>query len=268
MKRDLRMRNSSILLILTLAVVLIGSSCGVKKKRVILRDVKTSVEAKGVDRSQALEYEHVLRPDDKVLINFFNHPELSTGSIFTLSGVDRNVSGGAAQDKGVLIDKDGNINLPYVGKLKVAGLTTIQTEQLLMKSYEVYYPDPLINIEVINLRVQVLGEVSKPGTVKFEREQNTLVEVLAAAGDLTFDADRTNIKVIRRGNYGEEPQVIIVDLTKMNSYVNGNIYIEADDVIYVEPLGRKFNTTLIRDILPIVSIIASTLSSILLISAL
>jgi polysaccharide export outer membrane protein len=202
-----------------------------------------------------------------VLINFFNHPELSTGSIFTLSGVDRNVVGGG-QDKGILIDKEGDINLPYVGKLKVAGLTSIQTEQLLMEAYSVYYPEPLINIEIINLRVQVLGEVSKPGTIKLEREQNTLVEVLAAAGGLTFDADRTKIKVIRRGNYGEDPEVIIVNLTILDSYIDGNIYIEANDVVYVEPLGRKFNTTLIRDILPIVSIIASTLSSILLISRL
>jgi polysaccharide export outer membrane protein len=185
-----------------------------------------------------------------VLINFFNHPELSTGSIFTLSGVDRNVVGGG-QDKGILIDKEGDINLPYVGKLKVAGLTSIQTEQLLMEAYSVYYPEPLINIEIINLRVQVLGEVSKPGTIKLEREQNTLVEVLAAAGGLTFDADRTKIKVIRRGNYGEDPEVIIVNLTILDSYIDGNIYIEANDVVYVEPLGRKFNTTLIRDILPI-----------------
>ncbi|MFT6849737.1 MAG: polysaccharide export outer membrane protein [Sphingobacteriales bacterium] len=268
MKQHFSIKQFGLLLFLTAFVVVSISSCGVKKKRIILRDVEKSISSNGETKKQSLEYEHVLRPDDKVLINFFNHPELSTGSIFTLSGVDRNVGGGGARDNGILIDKGGDINLPYVGKLKVAGLTSIQTEQLLMEAYSVYYPEPLINIEIINLRVQVLGEVSRPGTINLGREQNTLVEVLAAAGDLTFDADRTKIKVIRRGNYGEKPEVIIVNLTKLDSYIDGNIYIEANDVVYVEPLGRKFNTTLIRDILPIVSIIASTLSSILLISRL
>lgn len=132
-----------------------------------------------------------------------------------------------------IIDKDGYIDYPVVGKVKLLGLTVEQGKQMLTKSLERYLKDPIVNIRITNFRVTILGEVNRPGTYPISGEQITLLEALGLAGDMKIKARRDNIMIIRE-TAGVKTSTM-VDITSKKFLNSPAYYLTQNDVVYVQP---------------------------------
>ncbi len=156
---------------------------------------------------------------------------------------------------GYSIDSEGNINLPNVGKLKVAGMNTLQAQQLIQRNLDRYLNGATVVVKLISFKISILGEVENPGYYHVYNEQANLLEGLAMAGDLRQGANRQNIKLIRQKPGGSE--VILLDLTDPSLVQSPYYYLLPNDVLYIEP--RK--THLKRENLVIISVVLGVVST-------
>ena len=148
---------------------------------------------------------------------------------------------GALQPFGYLVDSDGNIELPLVGKVKVGGLRNQVAADTLRKRLLLYLKEPSVTIRNINFKISVLGEVTRPAVYVIPDEKITLPEVLSLAGDLTIYGRRNNVMIIR-----EEKGVrhyARVDMTSREIFDSPYYYLHKNDVVYVEPIKARMNAT-------------------------
>lgn len=135
------------------------------------------------------------------------------------------------------VSQEGFINMPILGKVKVAGLTRTQIEakiaELILAS-ENGFKDPTVTVDYANLYVKMLGELNRPGAVNIDRDQFTLMDAIAKAGDLSIFGNRKNVKVYRMENGIEK--VYEIDLTQRKQLLQSPAYmLQQNDVVYVEP---------------------------------
>ena len=135
-----------------------------------------------------------------------------------------------------LVDVDGNIDFPVLGKIKVEGLTRKELEALLQKKLAPAFSKetPIITIRFTNYSVNILGEVLKPGKYETTNDRLTIFEGLALAGDMTIYGRRDNVKVLRENADGSK-EYITVNLNDKNVIYSPAYYLEQNDVVYVEP---------------------------------
>ena len=141
---------------------------------------------------------------------------------------------------GYTVDSEGYIDFPVIGKVKVAGLTREQTAEhikaLLVDSKQI--KDPSVTVEFMNLGFSVLGEVTRPGRYKIDRDRFTLFDALGLAGDLTINGQRENVTLIRHD--GSKDQIFKVNLLDSKSvYASPAFYVQQGDVIYVTPNEKR-----------------------------
>ena len=140
--------------------------------------------------------------------------------------------------QGFLVDKSGNIELPLLGSLKVEGLTTPQAAELVKSKALKLFKEPTVNIRLLNYRVTVLGEVSRPGTYSFSNEKVSVLDALGMAGDLTVYGKRDNVMVIREAN--NQKNAIRMNLNDASALMaSPAFYLQQNDVVYVEPVKNK-----------------------------
>lgn len=148
-----------------------------------------------------------------------------------------------------LVELNGLIKFPMIGEIKLDGLTLRQAEEIVQKEYAKYFKEPFVILNYVNKRVIVLGALGGQ-VIPLTNQNITLVEVLALSKGLNNDAKANNIKLIR----GEH--VYQVDFSTIQGFKDGNMLIEAGDVVYVEPIRRPFTEGL-RDNFGIISLVVS-----------
>jgi len=154
-----------------------------------------------------------------------------------------------------LVEPDGNIKLPIIGKLKLAGLTIREAEKFLETQYANFYNKPFVVIRIVNRRVTVFPGTGGSGRmVNLDNESTTVIEALALAGGITNTGKARKIKLIR-GDL-RNPRVILIDLSTIEGLKQGNLLLQANDIIYVEPVPR-ISQEVLTQIAPIVGIITS-----------
>jgi len=163
-----------------------------------------------------------------------------------------------------MVDLDGNIELPKVGKIHVAGLSKDNVKDTLTKAYKEFLVNPLIQINFGNFHFTVLGEVGSPGSFDIPAEKITILEALAHAGDLTSYSERSKVKVIRDINGNRE--IISIDLTDKAALNSADYYINRYDIIYVTAKKVKETNENIQRVTPYIGLVASLLAIIVLIS--
>lgn len=138
-------------------------------------------------------------------------------------------------NRGYLVEVDGTINYPLLGKIKVAGLTRRQVIDLIQGKLEKegYIKDPIVTVRFQNFRISVLGEVNRPGTFNISSERITIFEALSLAGDLTIHGRRDRVAVIRETD--GERTILYHDLRSMDVFQSPDFYLRQNDMIYVEP---------------------------------
>ncbi len=232
--------------LLFVAATLLFAGCSANKEFVYFN--KNMDKEKVVKKVSDSEYEQEkkfewrITPGDRVEITVFNQ----TGGAAPKGGAMLNsLLGTKAQSaylnrngtEGKLVPPDGIVRLPLVGKVKIAGLTEIEAAEKLTNEYLKYLRNPYVEVKILNQKLVVLGEVNSPGIVPVTNGTITLFEALAASGDLTDDAMRTNILVLR-GDL-RNPQVRQIDLTDMSALRLSSLILRPNDVVYIQPRYMK-----------------------------
>ncbi len=138
-----------------------------------------------------------------------------------------------AEQLDYIIDKNGDIDFPVLGAVKIVGLSPEETKLLLKDKLSNYLKDPIINIRLKNFTVSVLGEVSRPGTYPVNGEQITVLEAIGLAGDLTIKGIRQNVMVIR--DFNGTKVYTRIDLTQKEALNSPVYYLTQNNIVYVEP---------------------------------
>lgn len=160
-------------------------------------------------------------------------PFLQYGNGFD-GGSNYGYSGGN-NNKGYLVEVDGTINFPLLGKIKVAGLTRRQVTGLIQERLEKegYIKDPIVMVRFLNFRVSILGEVNRPGTYNITSERITLFEALSMAGDLTVHGRRNRVAIIRETDGVRT--ILYHDLRSRDIFQSPDYFLKQNDMVYVEP---------------------------------
>lgn len=140
-----------------------------------------------------------------------------------------------------IVDIDGNIELPRIGRMKVAGLSKEVAKTNITNAYKEYLVNPVVLIKFGDFRYTVLGEVRSPGTRLVPSDKISLLEAIANSGDLTEFAERKKVRIIRDVN--NEREVLSIDLTNKNILNSPNYYLHPNDIIYVTPREIKQATS-------------------------
>ena len=146
-----------------------------------------------------------------------------------------------AEQVDYIIDKNGEIDFPVLGAVKLVGLSPEEAKTLLKDRLSAYLKDPIINIRLKNFTVTVLGEVNRPGTYPVNGEQITVLEALGLANDLTIKGMRRNVMVIR--DFNGTKVYTRIDLTKKESLNSPVYYLTQNDIVYVEPNESAINAS-------------------------
>lgn len=162
------------------------------------------------------------------------HYNLSVGATMGISG---NLSQGAGTMQGYLVDNDGYINFPRIGRLHVAGKTKGECEKMIHDKILFDLAegeDPIVTVRMSSYRVTVIGEVGRPTVVPVSTEKMSIIEALASAGDLSIYGKRTNVLLIREDATGQKHHVRL-NLNDGNLFNSPYYYLQQNDIIYVEP---------------------------------
>jgi len=253
-------RGLNLLLVFTIVLV---SSCVSNKKIAYFQDIQTVNQAQ---LENAVKFtEPTIQPDDILSINVFTlNPQ--SGAIVNQAASTPTLGGNtntslATQNTGFLVDKNGEIELSLIGKLKIAGLTTYQAKELIREKASLVYKEPNVQLRFANFKVSVLGEVNAPSAYTLPNEKVSILDALSLAGDLTIYGRRDNILIVRDNNGKKEFSRL--DLNSSNIFNSPFYYLKQNDVIYVEPNKRKVSASNSAQIQTI-GVIASVISVIVL----
>lgn len=232
-------------------------SCINEKKAIYFNDVNNESIA---GKAEAME--PVIQKNDLLSISVSSlSPEAS--AVFNTPNVGGATSASNSNINvpiGYLVGPEGYIQFPVVGNIKAAGLTKTQLRDTITRLIidKKLLIDPIVNVRHLNFRVTVLGEVSRPAVINVPSEKISLLEALGQAGDITIDAKRNNVLLIREEN--GEKITRRIDLNSKQFLSSAYYYLKSNDVVYVEPNKDKIANSSYRRSLQWLPIIASTLS--------
>lgn len=208
-----------------------------------------------------------IKPDDvlEITVSSLNPEANSLFNIGTMPNVGNmgNASAySATNNMGYLVDHEGYIEYPVLGRIRLGGLTKEEAQKKLREEISAFLKDPIINIRFQNYRITVIGEVNRPSTFIMPSEKTSVLTALGMAGDMTVYGKRDNVLIIR-----EEDGVRTMtrlNLTEKDVLNSPYFYLQQNDIVYVEPVksrGPEYGNNL--RIISIVVSIASVVSLLL-----
>lgn len=172
----------------------------------------------------------IISSDNPKASELFNIANITTSGNQTTS---------ATLTSGYLVDEHGNIQVYQLGDVHVDSLTKYQVTSLLKEKLSAYLQNPIVNIRLLNFKITVLGEVTKPGTFSIPNERVNILEALGLAGDLTLFGERKTVQVIR--TVGDRREFGNLDLTNKDIFNSPYFNLKQNDVVYVDVNPRKVN---------------------------
>jgi polysaccharide biosynthesis/export protein len=139
---------------------------------------------------------------------------------------------------GFLVDQRGEIEYPHIGIIRAEGLTKKQLADTIKSRIPPnQLENPSVIVRFMNFRVNILGEVSHPGTVSIPYEKVSILEAIGLAGDIPITGKKSNVRVIREVNgvreYGS------IDLTSKDMFQSPYYYLMQNDIVIVDPRKSK-----------------------------
>ncbi len=222
-----------------------------------------SVAAHPKTKAPELPFEAIIGPNDILSINvasinpeatalFANWGQIAPGAGSGTGGSTNSTTGGSPLAGGYLVDAGGFIQLPVLGTIKVAGLTSRVAKDSISSRLQKFLELPVVSVRIVNFKLTLLGEVTRPGVYTISNEKISLPELIGMAGDMTIFGNRKNVLIIRKEN--DKTEYIPVDLTSRDVFTSPNYYLHHDDLVYVETgkgQGRIASGDNIYRILPI-----------------
>lgn len=215
--------------------IFVLASCASRKDLIYLQN--DNLDSTKVDNN----YQLIFKPDDLLQI-IVTSKDLEASIDFNLPVVafttTPNVMMNQPQLQNYLVDKDGFIDFPILGKIKVGGLSRNELIEYLKKEIDPkYIKNPIINILITNFKISVQGDVQRPGTFSLQSERVSIFDALALAGDLNISADRWDVRVIRELN--NEKLIYSVDLRSKKILTSPVYYLQQNDVVIVNPNNAR-----------------------------
>ena len=248
-------------LLIFCSLILSISSCKLREKIVYFNDS----DSKG---NSEIKFSPILQVDDLISIVVSDIDQETVALFNNQTSVAQNTSyvNGVAISSGYLIDINGEVNLPIIGKINIAGMKRSDAIILIENELKKYLNNPVVQLNILNFKVTVLGEVNAPGTYRIPNERITILEVIGLAGDLKISGLRKNLLVIREEN--NEKKEYRLDLTSKEIFNSPAYYLKQNDVVYVEPnMNSRVNSTFLKSNIPIfISTTSILLSTIILIT--
>ena len=239
-------------LFLCVAVLLLGACVPAKKLVYFQKDDelkhRKDIPKDSVLRTHALNIqEYKIQPLDLLSIQFETLSDENDLFDF-LSRINPQARTGNANSaalNGTLVDKNGEIEYPVLGKIKVSGLTLFQARDTIQAVASKFIDGVVVRVRMLNFRFTVLGEVNGEQTVIAANTRLTMSEAIGLAGGLGELADRSNVKVVRQNE--DKVEIYYIDLLKEDFLESKYYYVQQNDVIIVPPLKqrtfRKYFTT-------------------------
>ena len=230
--------NKKIQKLLFLIVIVAFSSCISKKDIVYFQFGE-------IDQSKVSnKYKTYFKPDDLLEITI-SAKDVAAVRPFNLSAVTYSTSSnsaiGVAQQQTYLIDSEGEVEIPILGKIKLGGLTREKGIELLKSKLSPdYIKNPHINIKISNFKISVLGDVAMPGNYVIPNERITIIDAIGLAGDLNISGNRKNVLVIREEN-GMKIKYSI-NLLSNETFISPVYYLQQNDVVLVEHNNAKMQS--------------------------
>ncbi len=204
-----------------------NTSCVLRKKVIYFSDIPDTLSAPIVANNVAVYHEPVIECNDILAItvqtieqNSTNQP-ISSNSIGTYNALN-----------GFLVDKNGYIELSLIGFVKVGGLTTTEAREIIKQKAREFYKEPVVNVKISNFDILVLGDVNKAGSFSFPNEKVTILDAIAASGDISLTGLRNKVLLIRTIN--NEKTFVRLNLTSSSVFSSPYFYLKQRDVIFIE----------------------------------
>lgn len=254
-------------ILIAAAVSVMMASCA-SSKTVLPYFTDISQVSEGSFKSE--NYSPQIKPDDELMITVNSlKPEASAIYNLPLSNPATSTSlyrTTTPQQQTYIVNADGDINFPILGKLHVAGMTVEALQEELTKRISEDVDDPLVTVQLINFRVVVGGEVRQPRSIQITRSRYSILDALADAGDLTEYGERSNVLLVRDEN--GERKFVHLDLNSSETLASPYFFLRQNDYIYVEPnkvrqanskynQNNSFKLTVISTVVSAASVIAS-----------
>ncbi|MFO8000512.1 MAG: polysaccharide biosynthesis/export family protein [Marinilabilia sp.] len=225
--------------VLFFILAILAAGCIPQKETVYLQD---KTDERGYENPfhdlTTITERYILKPNDELYIQvntsnpklseYFN-PQRSSGS-----------SSGSRQNQSLYtypVDDDTNIDFPFVGKVNLEGCTVKEAKVKLEEALEPFVSDAHIKMRIANNSFVILGEIGSPGRIQMDKDQITIYEAIALAGDVRTFGKRKAIKIVRPQEDGYK--TFHVDLTDNNLVGSDEYYVYPNDLIYVEPMKAK-----------------------------
>ena len=226
------MKNNFKILILFISLIIVHS-CGPKKDMIYMdKDINYNAEiSQARFQGNKLTIGDILDIKvtgyDEIAIKPFN---LNTITQINNSGTGNNSSSG---ELFYTVDKDGEINFPTLGKIKVEGLTLDELKVDLEERLKKYLVEPIVIVKQNKQRLTFLGEFNKKGMVNYSEEKLNILQAVALGGGTNDNTDLTNVRLVR--NIDGKDQTITLDLTDYNISNSPYYYIQNNDILYALP---------------------------------
>ena len=227
------------------AVLLMCASCGSTKEVPTLAYFQNLKDSVGKLPDNVSNYKIKIQPDDELIITITSTlPEATAMYNLPLGNPSLKGNINATQSPRIqthIVDRNGMIQLPVLGEIQAAGLSTKELEAVIKNRVSEHVKDPFVRVEMINFTVNVMGEVRAPQRIVVGKERFSVLDALAAAGDLTEYGKRDNVLVIRTEN--GKSTYHRLNLTDGSIYASPYFYLQQNDVVYVEPNDIKIDNS-------------------------
>lgn len=230
-------------ILISLSIILILSSCVSKKKLIYLQYTDKSGDydmSEGDLRTSVTPAAYKIMPYDNLFIRVVT-PDPQWSALFNVETGQTGLTQESAGLSGYSVDMDGNIEIPYVGRVRVASKTLSEVKIELDSIFKNYATDAAITVKLVNNAVSIIGEVNNPGRYFLYKDRINIFEALSLAGDLSAYGNRQKIQLIRPSPYG--PIIKEFSLADRSILTSEFYYIMPNDIIYAMPMrGRSFTT--------------------------
>lgn len=210
---------------------LLFSACNSTRNLVYFSDLKVNDAYKAAERNDA---ELKIQSNDLLNIqlsslNTESNSLFNVGTLPTAPGA----SGQTSLVEGYLVDKNGDIDFPVLGRVKLTGLTKEEAVAKMTNAIGAYVKSPIVTIRLLNFKVTVIGEVNKPSSFTVPNERINILEALGLAGDMTPYGKRENVLLIRETD--NVRSTTRLNLNDKATLASPYFYLQQNDVVYVEP---------------------------------
>jgi polysaccharide export outer membrane protein len=240
-----------------LTVLLVMASCNYNSSVMMKTSKDYSFDAPPTER----EADYVVSPSDILEFRLYTNDGSVLVDLTAIKEQQNSIS--MQRSPNYLVEFDGFVRLPLIGKIEVKGHTVRELETFLEEKYSKYYIKPFVQVRVVNKRVTVFpGGSGQARVVPLTNNNMRIIEALGAVGGLIDVAKAHKIKLIR-GDL-KDPQVYLFDFSTLEGLQQSDFVLQANDIIYVEPRSEYFQR-LVRDIAPWISLVTSTITLIVVI---